>query len=425
MGRTAKSLYYGIQRLRCGVNRDQVKRAVELLESPWIEIDEYVERRLKKNYEVEASEGISWLTNQPITDKDVYRRRGMDQGLLTRIKSERRRTSGSSGKPFTFRRDRRMAAWMDAAMWAVYKWYGVEPGDRMARFWGRPVTGIDRLKRRVADRLLRQRRMSAFDVCRDRSEAFYSDLLSWGPTFAYGYPTLIREFIEHLKGAGKDGQALDLNVVITTGEVLSDSVRQTIQNFFGCPVANEYGCSEGGILSFECKAGFPHFIPVATYAEVLDESTDTSGVREGPVVITDLYGDVRPFVRYRLNDVARLYPPSECECGRQLPRLEPIAAREGGFIRTPKGQKIYGAVLAYTVPQGVAQFQVRQTRVDQLIGAIVVAEGSDDGIVLEECHQRWSKVLGPEVEIELDVVDGIDRGSSGKLRYFIPLEKAS
>lgn len=422
MERFAEGLYYGLQKLRGGVTREMVERASDLLDRPWDDVKAYVERRLERNYDLGDRSGLRWLREQRVTTKDDYR--DVENGspsLSERFFCERRRTSGSSGEPFSFWRDRRMTAWMDAAMWAVYRWHGVGPGDRMARFWGRPLAGLDSVTRPVADAILRQRRMNAFNVSPEASRAFYRSLLEWEPDFAYGYPTLIRDFVEHLRGFG-DGQELDLEVVVTTGELLDDSTRRAVGEFFGCPVVDEYGCSESGILAFECSEGTSHLVPIAAYAEVMDEETGGRDTHRGTILITDLYGNVSPFVRYALGDVAVVHPPETCGCGRELPQVDVMAGRTGEFIRTPDDRRIYGAVLAYSVPAGVAKFRVRQTAIDELEGEIVVAPGNEETDVVDACRQRWQEAVGDALRVEVRSVDHIGRNSTGKFRYFVPLD---
>lgn len=418
----AKRVYYGVQRLRGGVTPLMVRQAEDLLDRPWTDVRNYVDRRLRTNYNVQSSGGIEWLHEQAITRTEDYRMEAQEISARGGWWGPQvRRTSGSSGSPFSFRRDRDMLGWMDAAMWAVYGWYGISPGDRMARFWGRPLSTLEAAKRRVVDAVLRQRRMNAFQVSRKRSLTFFDELLSWKPRYIYGYPTLIREFAEAVRGSGVDGRELELRVVITTGELLDASTRGLLGDFFGCPIANEYGCSESGILSFECPEGSPHLVPVAAYPEVLIESRIDRETREGEVLVTDLYGDTMPFVRYALDDVGRLQPPEPCECGCELPQLDIVSGRVDSFICTPEGQKIYDAVLAYTVPEGVAQFRVRQTNLGRLEGEVVVAPGSDEGKVINECQRRWSQAVGSKIDVEVTAVDRIVRPRTGKRRYFVPL----
>lgn len=422
MNRVTTAFHYGVQRLRSGVTPEMIERAADILERPWSDVRRYLEGRIEANYPVGDSSGFDWLRSQPVRTKEHYRRNRAPGGGVNRIMTEQRHTSGSSGRPFTFRRDRSMTAWMDGAMWAVYGWYGIEPGDRMARFWGRPLSSMAAATRRMADLLLRQRRMSAFDVTPERSRSFFRRLLAWNPDYAYGYPTLMEEFTEHIRSRGEDGRRLGLDVVITTGELLRDATRSRLEEFFGCPVADEYGCSESGILSFECHEGQSHLIPVAALAEVTSDGSSEGDVRDGRILITDLYGDVMPFVRYSLDDLGRWSPASRCQCGRDLPCLEVITGRMDGFIVKPDGQKVYDAILAYSVPEGVAQFQVRQTALDELTAKVVVAEGFDPEEVLRACKVRWGEVLGSQMRIAVQAVSDIARHDSGKRRYFIPLK---
>lgn len=424
MSSFGKGLYYGLQRFRGGVRPEMVQRAKDLLDRPWPEVRAYVEQRLQSNYGLGGRDGSRWLAGRGATTKADYREAGREVGRgASTTSTETERTSGSTGEPLEFRRDREMSAWMDAAQWAVYGWYGIEPGHRMARFWGRPVTGREAVRQRVADALLRQRRLSAFEVSAEESRSFFDELLGWNPRYAYGYPTVIREFVEHVREAGADGEELGLDVVITTGEMLDRATREALGTFFGCPVADEYGCSESGTLAFQCRAGRSHVIPVAAYTQVRGRGPGPDEVGTGPVLVTDLYGEVTPFVRYSLEDVARIHPPSECGCGRELPRLEVLAGRVDGFIRMPDGRRVHDAILAYSVPHGVAGFRVRQTAADRLEGEVVIAEGFTSGEVVRDCRASWREALGSELRIDLEAVDSVDRSDGGKRRYFVALEE--
>lgn len=426
IGFGAEQLYFGLQSLRTGLTRDMVRRAGDLLDSSWPTVREYVLEQLARNYGVEGVPADEWLAQQPVVGKTEIRQQSHDSpSLLSRIKSERRHTSGSTGRPLDFRRSRRMTAWMDATMWAVYGWHGIKPGDRMARFWGRPLTGMETRLRDVADRLLQQRRMSAFEVTAERCLDFFRELLHWKPRFAYGYPTLLSEFVEHLRRSGEDGRQLQLHVVITTGELLDQATRRSLREFFGCPVVNEYGCSESGIVAFECTEGVMHLTPVASVAEVDACGLEIETPVQGPVQVTDLYGDVMPFVRYSLEDVAELNPPAECGCGRELPQMEILAGRVDGFIRTPSGRSVYDAVLAYTVPEGVVHFQVKQVALDTIVGELVVGQEYDESEVLELCRSRWRAGIGADIKVVLTAVEEIARDGTGKFRYFIPIDEAA
>lgn len=411
--RAYAALYLVTQRLRRGVTSGQIDEAAHLLEASAVERQEYLERRLFAQY----GAGREWLARQPVMDRDSLA--GPMAELLVSTPGrlvEHRKTSGSTGAPFKFIRDRAMTAWMDAAMWAGYAWHGIMPGHRQARFWGMPLGVRERLVRRVTDRLQHRRRLSAFDVTPSTCRQFLMRLNAFRPTYIYGYPTLIGTFVDQCRQQGLDGRRCGVRVAVVTGELLLPTVRQAIGDFFGCTVVNEYGCTESGVLALECERGTLHTIPAAVHVELL---LDGVPAPEGEVVSTDLYGAIHPLVRYRLRDRAR-WTTESCPCGRDLPGLVIDAGRVDSFIITPARGKVYDAVIAYAMPAGVQRFQARQPTLGLL--EVDIVPGRDlQPDALAACQTRLRAQLGPGMEIAVRLVGAIPSDPSGKLRYFIPL----
>jgi phenylacetate-CoA ligase len=163
-------------------------------------------------------------------------------------------------------------------------------------------------------------------------------------------------------------------------------------------------------------------IPVAAYAQVLDDNGDEAlDGNEGEVVVTDLYGSVGPLVRYRLHDRA-IYREDVCECGRELHSIELSRGRIDSFIRTPAHGAVYDAILAYSVPPSVSRFRVTQTDLTHLSGLITVRPGADPISAAQECKRRWEHALGPGMSVSVTPVDAIPPEYSGKLQYFVPLQ---
>lgn len=417
----ARRLYYSLQRGRGGVDPQQVEDARRLLDSPWSAIQAHVRDRLVALHGADAASS-DWLKRQRLVTRTelVPRMRELLENSGG-VKVEHRKTSGSTGTPFRFVKDVRMTAWMDANMWAAYAWYGVRPGDRQARFWGAPITLVAGAKRVVMDRAQNRRRLSAFRINRESSAAFLAGLRRFRPAYAYGYPTLIDEFVTHCAAQGLDGRDLRMRVVICTGELLVPAARERIKAFFGCPVVNEYGCSESGVLGFECDNEKMHITPVAALPEIVSaEGEPLPPGTVGEVVVTDLYGAVVPFVHYRLHDRAALTPPGTCACGRELPSLAVQEGRIDSFITTPRG-RVYDAVLAYTVPPEIFRFRARQVAPDRLEVEVVPGKGYDPTRTPKECERRWEEALGPGMHVAVTPVDDIPLTAAGKLRYFVPL----
>ena len=415
------TIYFGVQRGRGGVSRAMVREASALLDSPSEQWKDHIIGRLREVHGSQAS--WAWLHDQPLVDRENLLKSAREAAShLARPHSvEIRKTSGSTGTPFVFAKSKRMTAWMDAAMWAVYDWYGVRPGLPHARFWGTPINTSKQIKTRVSDWLLHRRRIGAFSLSLEEVIHQFERLREFRPFYAYGYPTLMRAFVELCRRRNLDGQELGIRVVISTGEILSDTTRNELSTFFGCPVVNEYGCTESGILAFQCSAGGMHAIPVAAWTEVVDASGNLKGpTEEGEIVVSDLFGSSMPLLRYRLHDRGTAGSVL-CDCGRDLPSLQIASGRSDSFIRTPT-RIIYNAILAYTVPPEVQRFKVIQTSLRHLEAQILPGSDFDPKTTPDECRRRWEKALGPGVQVTVRTVESIPLEPSGKLRYFIPLD---
>lgn len=423
LGRDALHPYLLIQRKRIGLSTDLVRKAGRVLELPWEEVEGRARALIQERFDLRGRPAFEWLDRQPLGTKATVEAAYSSMSPSETAGWELRRTSGSAGAPFSFRRDRIMLAWMEATSLALYAWHGQKPWRRQARFWGAPLTRVGRIGQTVKDRILGRRRLSAFElsdrVCADHFHA----LLKFRPCHAYGYPSVIREFAERCSGAGLDGQDLGLEVVFTTGEPLFPATREGLQEFFGCRVVNEYGCTESGILGFECEEGFMHLTPVASWIEILHEETGQPVTGQpGLVTLTDLMGSARPFLRYQLGDKVTLTAGGRCPCGRELPRIRVENARTKALIQLPSGNTVGDTVLAYSAPEGVAQFIGKQVSLDTLDVDVVVLPSFDPGETIENFRRSLTQALGPEMSVTVRAVGSIPRETSGKLRYFIPLD---
>jgi phenylacetate-CoA ligase len=418
--RLYEALYFSVQRLRHGVSRDMIAEACTLLEAPMHRL------RARALERIRAVHGgtITWDSYRamPRLQKATLAERAHAILQARHFGFEVRQTSGSTGIPLRLPKDRAMTAWMDAAMWGIYQWHGIHPGLPHVRFWGLTTRRLKRLGVLTADRLLNRHRVSASSLSSSSVIRDFSAIERLQPTYAYGYPTLMASFAQVAQENGLDGRALGLRVAISTGELLADSVRKQLADFFGCPVINEYGCTESGILAFECASGTMHAIPVAVWPEVVDaDGMPVPDGEEGEILITDLYGGTLPLIRYSLRDRG-VTGIADCPCGRELPVLKITAGRVDSFVLTPRG-KVYDAVLAYSLPPGITRFRARQVAPELIEAQVVLGPGYVSGRTVNALKSRWENALGPGVSVRVTVVDEIPPEASGKLRYFVPLNE--
>jgi phenylacetate-CoA ligase len=116
------------------------------------------------------------------------------------------------------------------------------------------------------------------------------------------------------------------------GEPLSVARRRRISEIWGgVPVVDDYGCSELGSLAGRCPAGSFHLWADRVKPEIYDAHNGTltaSGV--GELVLTPLYLEAMPLVRYNLHDRVRL-SYEDCDCGWKLPTITVLGRAGQGY----------------------------------------------------------------------------------------------
>jgi phenylacetate-CoA ligase len=181
-------------------------------------------------------------------------------------------------------------------------------------------------------------------------------------------------------------------IVISSAEPLSDENRALIQQAFGVPPRNNYGCSEGGVMGYECRQGHMHLNADWIIFEPVDAQHNpiAAGQLSDRTMITNLANRIMPIIRYELGDRVSL-SPEPCRCGKTLPVVN-VEGRTDEILRfrTPDGQMIPVLPLAlWSVIKetpGVLRFQAIQTSPDQIKIRLEAKHPEDDA-------GTWQQVL--------------------------------
>jgi len=262
-------------------------------------------------------------------------------------------------------------------------------------------------------------RLSSFDVSDESSRVFYRKVRSFRPKFMYGVPSYMTELAKRLRRLDLDPADLRLRVIIATGEILYPEQKQFMREAFGCPIVNEYGTTESGIVAFSCPHDEMHVMSHNHYLEVIDPVTgkEVEPGRCGEIVLTDLNSYAMPFVRYRLGDIVEK-KEGHCTCGRPMSMLGHIEGRLEDMLTTPEGKKVAGGMFYYTLTKGIRKFKVYQRAVDHL--DVLVEPGPDfDQLDLNAIKDKWRVYLGPTMRIDIQIVEMIPADKGGKFRYFV------
>ncbi|MFI9583675.1 phenylacetate--CoA ligase family protein [Streptomyces sp. NPDC052236] len=122
-----------------------------------------------------------------------------------------------------------------------------------------------------------------------------------------------------------------LRALFVGGEPLTSARRGRISRLWGVPVIEEYGSTETGSLAGECPNGRMHLWADRALFEVYDPRTGSvSREGEGQLVVTPLYREAMPLLRYNLeDDVSVSY--DDCACGWNLPTVQVFGRSAFGY----------------------------------------------------------------------------------------------
>ena len=408
------------------VSSYQLNKLKKLLIHSYKNVPYYSDVFIKANFNPSKIKGLSDLEKLPFLSKRKIK--GNIEGLKAEnLKNEliRLNTGGSSGEPLIFYIDRLRQAYDKAANLRSRRWWGVDVGEREIVFWGSPIelTSQDKLKE-LRDVLFNTKLLSAFEMSDDVMFRYFKIIKKFKPKHIFGYPSSICLFAEFVKKNNLKINDVGIKAIFVTSEMLYDFQRKTIEDVFGCLVANGYGGRDGGFIAHQCPNGNMH-ITEDIIVEIVDENGNVLNDGEtGEIVVTHLDAYAMPFIRYQMGDrgcVSR----EKCSCGMQSKILEKIEGRTTDFIVAPNGKKMHALSLIYVLRDldGVESFKIVQERVDYLKISIVKNDKFTDeieGLVKEKIVQRMES----NVTIDVAFVSEILPEKNGKYRYVVSKVKA-
>lgn len=392
----------------------------KVIENAFARVPYYNDMAKNLNLDYRDIRGFSDLVFLEPLSKNIFREnilRFKREGSQVKFK---RSTSGSTGMPMVFYKDRYSMAAMDAAMFSGYRWHSIFPGDSQARFWGTPIGKGDRKISLLKDILMNRKRFSAFSVSEHEVASFFQKILRFGPSYFYGYPSLILEFGKIAKELGLPIYLIEPKCIIGTGEQVIDRQKEAIENIFDATFVNEYGCTEAGVIGLECKHGNMHVMAQNLVVEVIKDGKQVLD-EYGEIYVTELNSFSFPLIRYKVGDFGKIVT-KPCGCGLKTPLLEVKKGRLDSYIVTPSGKRIYDAIFAYTLKKGVFSFKAIQIS-NYTIEVYVVPNNDFKDFFVDDFTEKLNSLTGYEMDIRIFITDSLPRDKSGKIRYFIPLQK--
>lgn len=256
--------------------------------------------------------------------------------------------------------------------------------------------------------------ISVFDSVKEQIQI----IEKFNPGVLDGYPSSIYLLAKKKKETGTD--KIHPKIIFSTAEILTDEMRKYINSVFGVEMYDQFGCVELGRTAWECPEHCGYHIDMdAVVMEFLRDGEVVTPGERGEIAYTGLYQYAMPFIRYATGDIGIL-SDEKCTCGRGLPLMKVLEGRKDAFIQVPSGEIFSPIVwtLFMRYYSDISQFKVIQEKIDLIRMQIVKGKGFSQETI-DRVKRDVKNVLGEDIYIEVESVDGIPREKSGKVRSVI------
>lgn len=404
----------------------QFRELKRLIDFAWEHIPFYRRYWEHHGFTPEQFQRLQDFSLIPCIDKEIVRAnykdmvpRNYDRGRLEQVTS-----GGTTGLPLSFYINQAIA-------------HGRELVHQPWTYWHvcRYKLGIDKVVilrgSRVDERLIQQgiywKRslgyrgrgllLSSFHLTEATYKSYMHEIRKESPKFIVAYPSSLTILCTMMK-KHNEAPLIGLRGAICSSEMVYEWQRQLVREVLGVEIYSFYGHSEKTVSAIPDSQHRMLFEPSYGYVEFLDEKlnpVDTVG-EIAQVVSTGFQNDYMPFIRYQTSDYVRVdnHPP----LGFTHVAKE-IIGRAQDFVYDKDGNR-----LPFTCSDevfwnidGIIAYQYLQREVGRLLIHLEVDNSfineSIQNIQIEAEHMFYN------CDVEVLIVDRIERTSSGKFRYFV------
>lgn len=416
LGSAMRRPYWDSAKLR----RFQEKRLRSVVDYAYRHVPFYHERLREVGVKPSDIRGLDDLEKLPIIRKSELKSVNARELVsmeydIRRLKTVR--TSGSTGQPFAIYLSKVEDDWRKA----IYMRANISCGQKFRDRWV-VITGPHHfsdttgLQRRLG--VFAQRCISVFSGVNEQVRL----VSEWKPDVLDGYSGSLLLLAQEFQRRGLGD--VRPKIVFGTAELIDDFGRKFIENVFGAPFYDQFGCAEVDRSAWQCpeKVGY-HMDVDSVITEFVDLKGEvvSSGER-GEVVYTSLFNYALPLIRYAVGDVGQ--PMDDvCPCGRSLPLMKVVEGKKDSFIVLPPKRVVSPrafviAMRTFKYYSDVEQFRIVQKRLDCIEFLIKKRNGAEDEVMRKELVEHFSRTFSvDESSMSFDVrfVDEIPLGNSGKL----------
>ncbi len=303
---------------------------------------------------------------------------------------------------------------------ATFRFYNEMGGYRL----GDPFLLIRAKKRAAVMKYVRNETIFIpNDISENKMREFVATLKQNSVKLILGYPTVMYELALYLQKHPEDKKGLKVTSLISASEPLEQPKREVIHNVMQCSFVDRYSNEEVGLIAQQEVFGQEYFVnKYGVYVEVVNAETNQP-VKEGElgkVVVTDIYNELLPIVRYDTGDLAIAHQYRD----GQLLSIRGVVGRVTEQIIATDGNPISPLMLGPYVYKPLSeagkvfQYQFAQTGKANYELRLKAKDGELGDALISKMKNGLLSVLGEGAVLDIKLMDDIPPQPSGKRPVF-------
>jgi phenylacetate-CoA ligase len=230
-----------------------------------------------------------------------------------------------------------------------------------------------------------------------------------------GTPSFLMAIIKKAEEAGFNFRNdFTLERAWFTGEMLSPSVRKTLEEDYGIDTRQAYAVTEpGGAIAYECPQKSGMHIMDDYVLEIVDPVTGNQlkPGEVGEIVVTPIHNKAWGLIRFGTGDLSSLIT-ERCPCGRTSYRLTGILGRTGDAVKV-RGMFVVARQADEVILSSgaISRYKLVVNRIDQRDELTLKAELKDETIDQQKLSNDLSDKFQSICRVKIDKIEFIKSGA--------------
>jgi phenylacetate-CoA ligase len=204
-------------------------------------------------------------------------------------------------------------------------------------------------------------------------------------------------------------------LLVVSGELMDQNTRKVITRVFSGELLNFYMATECGLMATECEhhKGL-HLRGNSVILEILKNGKPVPEGTTGEVVVTDLWNQATPIIRYTGLGDSAAFSLESCHCRQKSRLLKMVAGRQTDSIILRDGSLLhpFSLTLALEHIAGIARFQIIQEDYERVKVLLVGADG-DLPHLAQQVKDSLDAVFMGGADVSVEFVDEIPGSGNG------------